>query len=241
MATRLERLWAGVKQFLGLGEREPQGDRDSWGPADWEASGQLAHGQAVHEERMGRNKAEIGLDLAEAEGIAKHEEARDRLIMGKVFEAGLHPLDVQPVFEAIEDKLAARYVYWWEGPEILVRDCCGPKNPCESGQLECSPFAEIPTESKRHIVNNEVDWGTAEWHGYEGRQPFTLKQVERISQNVIDGKPQEEWLDGVIPADREHSPKMTLDDLRRRAEEICRGGRERVPESDRDHDHDMER
>jgi histidinol dehydrogenase len=61
--------------LLGVQRSEPQDERANWTSEDWEADRQQAAAWTEHEDRMQQNMTDRGLELMEAEGIAKHANA----------------------------------------------------------------------------------------------------------------------------------------------------------------------
>ena len=171
MATELERLWAGVKQFLGLGESEPQGNPRLLGACGL-GSVRPAWPAARPHTKRGWNG--INRDRPRPRGGGGHRQAgggegqdhHGEDLRGRPAPAG-RPTRFPDDRGQAGHSLRLLVGGVQDSRQGMLRS---GKQPCESSQQECSPFAEIPAESKHHILNNEVDWGITEWPGYEGRR-----------------------------------------------------------------------
>lgn len=83
----------------------------------------------------------------------------------------------------IQTVLSSRYVEDRSSP-------FGPFERCASGVR----FEQLPPDDQREVLTDAPFWG---WYDNEG---MTRAEQLRIIDNVLAGKPQEKWLEGVFDA-----------------------------------------
>jgi hypothetical protein len=117
---------------------------------------------------------------------------------------------VHDLMERIQTVLASRYVEDRSSP-------FGPFERCASGV----PFEHLSPHDQREVLTDAHFWG---WYDNEG---MTRAEQLLIIDNVLAGKPQEKWLEGVFDAaaldshvkSKPEDGKISLRDVRNGSQE----------------------